>query len=293
MKKMRLPLIIYFSIAVIGVVVGSFFDYEISSAVASTNNAFALAVSMVGPTIGWCGITFIGGGFIALAVKRKYNLPSKIAFYALAALTLALSVYFAGPEYFGVNGLNMSDLEWVGYPIVILPFLGAGVGGYFTFKDSENEGLWIVFVVTVVVLILMLGVGVNVLKSVMHRPRYRTVSVTEVPFYNWWVPCTGYKDYMQAYGLASEEFKSFPSGHTAYASLLLVPVCVMPLGNKKTEKYQLPVFFAAFAFVMLAAFCSILVAAHYLSDVSFGAVLSIISLIIINEILIRIKKVHE
>ena len=293
MKKIRLPLLITFFIAAAGLIVGSVFDYRISEAIASVNNGFGIAVTIIGPTIGWGGVALIGGGFVALAVKGGYKMPAKITFIALAALIFFLSVYFAGVEVFGVNGLNVPDLVWTGYLIVLLPICGAVVGGYFLFKDNENKGFWIALVVIVVVLILMLGVGVNVLKSVMHRPRYRTVSVTDVPFYNWWVPCAGYKDHMRAFDLASEEFKSFPSGHTAYASLLLVPICFMPLGNKKTEKFQLPLYIAAVAFVILVAFCRILVAAHYLSDVSFGAALSVLSIIIINEILIRIKKVQQ
>ena len=73
MKNMRLPLIIAWSVAVIGIIFGSFFDLAISSSIANANNGFALTVSAIGPTIGFAAVAVMGGGFIALIVKGKYH----------------------------------------------------------------------------------------------------------------------------------------------------------------------------------------------------------------------------
>ena len=61
MKKMRLPLLIALGVALIGVVLGSFFDLQISTAIASPTNAFALTVSAICPTIGFATVAAMGG----------------------------------------------------------------------------------------------------------------------------------------------------------------------------------------------------------------------------------------
>ena len=52
---------------------GSFLDLQLSEAIASKDNAFGLTISAIGPTFGFCALTFVGGAFIAFAVKGDYN----------------------------------------------------------------------------------------------------------------------------------------------------------------------------------------------------------------------------
>ena len=91
------------------------------------------------------------------------------------------------------------------------------------------------------------------------------------------------------YNTSSDNFKSYPSGHTAEASILFVTITFLPLANKKFEKYQLPLFAGAGALVLLVAFARILAAAHYLSDVSTGATVILLLLFITNEVVALIK----
>ena len=74
---MRFPLIIALSVAIIGIIFGSFFDLQISTAIASANNKFALTVSAIGPTIGFAAVAAMGGGFLALIIKGKYHIVLK------------------------------------------------------------------------------------------------------------------------------------------------------------------------------------------------------------------------
>ena len=124
----------------------------------------------------------------------------------------------------------------------------------------------------------------------MHRPRFRFLMVSDFDlFRNWWEPCKNYKDLIEQYGTVSENFKSFPSGHTAEASIFVVPVVFLPLANKKFEKYQMPLFIFGVCLILIVAFARILAAAHFLSDVSFGAFSMILFLYIANEVVMKIK----
>ena len=292
MKRMRIPLLIAWGVAIIGLVFGSFFDLNISKAIASPTNNFALAISAIGPTIGFAGVAIMGGGFIAFIVKGKYHIALKILFGVLAAACLGVSIYYPAGEYFGINGFYGAAPEWAGYFIVIVPECAAMVGGYFLFKDWTNKNMWIVFCIVIGLLLIALLAVIPTIKDNMHRPRYRLISTTDaISFHKWWQPFTGYNDVKDSY--PHDNFKSFPSGHTAEASILFVAVTFYPLANKKFEKYQMICFYCACGLTLLVALARILAAAHFLSDVSMGATIMLTLLVIVNEVVMRIKPLQN
>ena len=296
---MRVPLLIAWGVAIIGIVMGSFFDLSISSAIASPTNGFALTVSAIGPTIGFAAVAMMGGGFVAFAIKGQYHIVLKILFFVLAACCLGVSIYYPSGEYFGVNGFYNPSIKWVGYLIVVIPECGAMVLGYFLFKDWKNDNMWIVFCIVIAILLIALLVVIPTIKDNMHRPRYRLVSTGEVDFHNWWQPFKGYDDLIkgkEAIGLSKDEVKiykenckSYPSGHTAEASILFVVFTFLPLAHEKFKDWQMPLFFVACGLTLLVAFARILAAAHYLSDVSWGATITLTLVLIANEVVMRIK----
>ena len=293
MKSMRFPLLIALGVAIIGIIFGSFFDLQLSSAIASPTSGVGLFISAICPTIGFAGVAVMGGGFVALALKGKYHIALKVLFFVLAACCLGVAIYYPAGEYFGVNGFYWVAPKWVGYLIVILPESAAVVGGYFLFKDCQNKNMWIVFCIIIGLLLLALLVVIPQLKNFVRRPRYRLVSKGYIDYHNWWEPCRNYKELMAEFGIeTSDDFKSYPSGHTAETSILFVVVTLFPLANKKFEKYQMPAFYVACGLVVLVAFARILAAAHYLSDVSFGATIMLTLLYITNEVVMNIKALH-
>ncbi len=293
MKKMRIPLLIGLGVAIFGIIMGSFFDLQISTAIASRHNMFAVTVSAIGPTIGFLGLAIPGGGFLALGLSKKYKLWANIGLFVLALICYGASVYFAGKEYFSSHGFAGAAPSIVGYLIAAVPLAGGVFLGFKLFRNTDHPYAWIILLGIVAVAFVVLVPGVTILKEIMHRPRFRTVAEYEgIDFHAWWEPCKDYKSLMQTFGLASEEFKSYPSGHTAEASLPLIFVTFMPLLNKKLEKYQLPCFIGAGAFVLLVALARILAAAHFLSDVSTALALTFLFTFIANEIVIRAKKLQ-
>ena len=287
---MRIPLLIALGVAIIGIVFGSLFDLNISTAIASPSNAFGLTVSAIGPTIGFAAVAVMGGGFVAFIIKGKYHIILKIMFGGLALCCLGVAIYFPAGEWFGINGFYGAAPEWVGYFIAAPLEIGALVGGYFLFKDWQNKNLWMIFCIIIVLLLLALVAIIPALKDSIHRPRYRTIStVAGVDFHNWWEPCKNYKELMATYDIAKDNFKSYPSGHTAETSILLVVTTFFPLANPKLKKYQMPVFYVSCGLVVLVALARILAAAHFLSDVSWGATVMIALVIIANEVVMRVK----
>ena len=163
--------------------------------------------------------------------------------------------------------------------------------GYYLIGKTERKGVWIILLITAVFIFMALVPGVTLLKSIFHRPRYRSLTLfDEINFHYWYQPCKNYKDLMAATGLTSEEFKSFPSGHAGGSALTLMFAMLVPYFVKDQEKIQLPMFYTGFAWLLLVAFARIRVGAHFLSDVSMGAFLTIAMTICANECIIYTTK---
>ncbi len=291
MKKMRIPLLIALGVAIIGIILGSFLDLSVSKAIASSSNKFALTVSAILPTVGFAGVALMGGGFVALALKGEYPIGLKILFYVLAAACLGVAIYYPAGEYFGVNGFYKAAPEWVGYLIVLLPEIGAMVGGYFLFKSCENKNIWIIFCVVVVLLLIGLLAVIPTLKDTIHRPRFRLlVEIDDLSLYNhWWEPNKNYKELIELFNTHKDNFKSYPSGHTAEVCILITAMTFFPMADRKFEKYQMPLFLGACGLVLLVALARIMAAAHFLSDVSWGATVMLLLTFIANEVVANIK----
>ncbi len=291
MKKMRLHICIVLGIFLIGFLLGTFLDLPMMEAVFSRGNTFGITMSAIGTIPGYMVLAIIGGGCFALALHRPYKALFKVILYVASLAFAAVAIIFTGREFFGPNGFTNEKIEWVGYLIALPIGCGCGFLGYFLTKRSDNENLWIVFLVAGIAIFLALVPGVTLIKSIFHRPRYRTLSLyDDITFHAWYQRCGNYKDLMAAHSLKSEEFKSFPSGHAGASAVFMLGVTLLPFLGKKFDKWFLPLFYVGFAYTLFVAFTRILVGAHFLSDVSMGGILTSIFMLASNETLIAIDK---
>ncbi len=290
MKKLRLHLYIILGLTVLGFVLGTLFDQQVSGALFNRDDTFGILVSSVGTLPGYLALSFIGGGFLSLALKKQYKIGYTILFYVLCVLAFAASVFFAGREFFGVNGFNLPSIKWLGY-LIVVPFAsGMTYLGYYLIGKSERQHIWIALVFAAIFIFLALVPGVTLLKSIFHRPRYRSLTLfDEINFHNWYQPCKNHKDLMAVTGLTSEEFKSFPSGHAGGSALTMMFALLVPYFVKGQERIQLPLLYVGFAWTLLVCFARIRVGAHFLSDVSMGMLLTTAFTIGTNEVFIKLS----
>lgn len=307
MKKMRLHIYIALAVALIGFILGSFFDLNLSSTIFSRDNPFGLGVSIVGTIPGYGMFAVLGGASLFYAMKKSFKTIFRVLFYIFAAAAPFLGVYFAGREFFGVNGFVVFSSDKVGLLVgclIALPIMGGlFYFGYRLFKSSNKDHLWLLIILLGIALFMALIPGVTMLKAIFHRPRFRAIEFFEanfagespkVFFHHWWERCTNYGELIKTYSyLGKDEFKSFPSGHVGAATCFMLVVSFLPLLNKEYEKKALICYYAGFAWALLVAASRILVGAHFLSDVSMGMLLSLICLFIVNEVIIHIKYLHE
>ena len=296
MKKMRFPLLIVMGVGVIGIILGSFFDFQISKAIANPHSYLGITISAIGPTIGFAAVALMGGGFIAFGLKKDYHIVLRILFFVLAACCFGVSIFYPAGEYFGVNGFSWLGIpKAVGYGVVLLPEAAAVVGGYFLFRNVQNKNMWIVWCIIIGLLLLALAAIVPTIKDFMRRPRYRfLMNGHEDMFHKWFEPFKEYKQYIADNPTEPHDnFKSYPSGHSAETAILIVAATFFPLADKKLEKYQMPAFYIACGVTALVMFARILAAAHFLSDVSWGMTIVVTLTFIANEVVMRVKALHQ
>ena len=292
MKKIRLHILIVLAIFLVGIIVGSFVDYQLSNAIFSRNNGFGLFMSAIGTIPGYMILAVLGGGMFTIAFKNKeYKLIWKIILYVAAVALFIFPIYYAGREFFGPNGFYDEKKVWVGYLIALPIASGCGYLGYEITRKSTTPYLWLIYAILAFFIFMSLVPGVSLLKAIFHRPRFRTLTLfDDINFHNWWERCANYKDLMAAHDILSEEFKSFPSGHAGASAVFMLGVSILPIVDNKFKKVQLPLFYVGLCWTLFVSFTRILVGAHFLSDVSMGGLLTSVFMLINNEVIIALRK---
>ncbi len=298
MKKLRLHIYILLGFFLVTFIIGSFADQAINQALFSRDNGFGLTISAIGTIPGY-GCFALLGGMLFISAKRSIdNKVIKILAMIFSFAAYGLGVYFSGREFFGENGFTNPSLYWLGFIIAAVILAGIAYLGYYLGKQSDNKNLWIIIVILFAAYFFSLIPGVTALKNIFHRPRYRLLATDEAQaaglyFHSWWLPCKDYKSFMETLNVTKEEFKSFPSGHAGASMVFPLTAAFIPFVNRKYEKLQLPLLYGGFAWVLFVSFTRMLVGAHFLSDVSMGALLTTIFLLISNEVILHFKPAQK
>ena len=289
MKRMRLHLISVICLFAVLFTVGCFFDLNLSSAIASSGNEFALGVSSIGVLPGHIVLSMIGGFCLYEAFKDKIKTFLKVIFFCFGCACASVADVMAGSEIFGVNGFYGVLPEWVGYLIVLPVICASAFLGFKIYQRAELKGrIALIIIVGVMAATIMLIGGVFI-KLIFRRPRFRAIDAYGIPFVRVFSRFDNYKEYMEKFGILSDEFKSFPSGHTATSAVFPCFVVFLPLIKREYEKIQLNLFYFGVIFTLFVAYNRILAGAHFLTDIAFGGLLAFTCAFITNEITIRLK----
>ncbi len=132
---------------------------------------------------------------------------------------------------------------------------------------------------------------INYIKDHFHRIRFREMIAYSHGLVNedgWssrgsadipreWIASTDFSAYDRWYRVGNDmgvysEAHSFPSGHTAAAAFSML---IAPLFSKCKElnKYFVPAFLAGFAYTLIMGITRLIKGAHYLTDISAGAMI--------------------
>ena len=262
------------SVSVIGIIIGSFYDYQISAALSNTTvigdyfQSYGNIIShLLYPVAGIClfkGLRKKGSKFNTLA-WGALGISLFWTFYCF----LDTSGYYLRKAYGYVPGqagsllpLALSYMTWIA-----LACLTACLA--YLIIDDENADM-LLAIGSVILLAGIFSGFVNYgLKLIGCRPRYRYLLTLDDPaseYRNWWQMIPYLKD--------ESSFRSWPSGHMTEATVMLT--LPMLAGAVKCKKAYLKNLFFAFAIIWLVVFGynRIHMNAHFLTDVCFGVLIT-------------------
>ena len=280
-KKTNLPIIAMVILLLVLTVCGSFYDYEIANKTyigqKPTENVFGVCFAFIGVVPTFVGWSFLGASILCLAKQQIHEKGKRRWLIALAILLFVLSFFYFCNTLYMVNDVAFSVHWAVAYSIGIAVIFAAAVLGYKLSSISDNQNLLKhVLFLAVVSLVTMLLIMAT--KEIMDRPRFRFVLVENNPdfFKNWW---QSGRDVQASLGsnVVSDEFSSFPSGHSAYAMFAIFLFPAFATYIKKLEKYRRWLFCGGFVWWGLTAFSRMTVGAHYLTDVCIAGLITIFS----------------
>lgn len=244
--------------------VGSFFDYQISSALFNSSSLFGRFVEAAGE------LPFELTASIAGVMLVRSARPDSKASKWLAALGVLINVGLVGYEIIGslrVGGKLIAFQLVLTFTLVIV----ANVIAYRLTRDTDPDDFtrWALMVLAVwVAQAIILNV---IVKPLWSRPRMRVIEVTPgLNFQPWWVIGNPDKWSYIAAGVIKDGFKSFASGHTAHAAIGLMLAGLPAAAFTEKPPRRRVVFWAASLVAALVAFGRIVIGAHFLTDVSCG-----------------------
>ena len=252
-------------------VIGSVWDYPISRALYNQSNVLGLFFAAFGEYPAALGFAAAGAMLIS-ARNREKRLRGVLQ--ALAGCVLLLF----GAAMAAVLPTGYLDISLGLSAVIGIACTALAVWGILRLCRDADRGT-VLRVAAVFLLVVFADIlVVNLIKIPWGRPRMRLVAVDErACFLPWWQPGTDLRDTLVAAGVAAEEFKSFPSGHTANASALML-LCLLPRLSSKLEGKQTALFLTGFVWAALVALSRIIMGAHYLTDTMAGFAVGLISL---------------
>ena len=266
-------ILIVLGFLIVMLVLGSFADYPISLAFHNEHNIFGILLGAYGqlPVLFCLQI-----GALLLFLGRNKERKIVCVLQAIGGVVLFLlgmaANMFVPIEYMEhfSGGRMLSMIIGVGLSVVSF---------FLTYKLSRSADRATMIRVAAVILLTAVVemVIINVIKIPWGRPRMRLIAINpEVTFTPWWVAGSTVKDaIMEKFGVISNEFKSFPSGHTADAAMAMLLPLLTLLQPKWKGKESL-LFFIGAAWGVLVALSRIIMGAHFVSDTMVGFAIALL-----------------
>ena len=282
----RMPVGVYAAAALIlcgTLAVGTFFDLDVSQALYKPLDPFFLTITILGQYLHFAFNMLLVGALFrqALACENIGGTRRKVYLAVCVYLAVSGSVSGALPllhdECLGAFDVIASLPQTVTVPAVsLLMYVPLFFAGYFLSPhgyDRRLVGKLIRMMLFIIAVLILAGIA----KFYFARPRYRTTlaGYEGVGFRPWYSPGHGAEALAKKYGCDTNAFKSFPSGH---ALMNASAVCLFPMFSQVFTKlpHRNTALAAAGVIWAFAVMLSrIVLGAHYLSDVSVGALIGL------------------
>ncbi len=259
---------------VIGIIVGSIFDYEINVALANKTDIGAFFATY-GSYFSYCLYPAAGMCMYKGLIKKGENF--KMLAWVLMVISYFMAVYYSNSyngskvrDLFGYSaGESSPMLSVVSWVFWVILYAWVPIVCYRIFDDSDPDKL-----IMTGAAILLAGIAADNtnqwLKQVASRPRYKYLITLDDPmseYRNWWQMIPNLAG-------SNDNYKSWPSGNMTIASMMFSLPMLADVLKKRSEIKNLVSFVMAACFVLIYSYNRIHMTNHFLSDVCFGTLIT-------------------
>ena len=309
-KKNLLPFICLIVLLVL-LIVGSIWDLQISQKVVDlkegnyyTHNLFGIIFEIIGEMPIYL-ITAFASALIFHNFKRREKSFFNVAVQVFAVLVSVALLFYMNYKLFKYLSIHLDFTDFIGGigDTVAYFLLGACMTFLLFYLTQRLPSAFLnkmlVWALIVWGTAFISQVLTHLLKAVAARPRYRAMfmmddfSVYRRWFqFQWGIPEIE-DDLVVLYNAGSDWFKSFPSGHTSAGAMVITLTLIPSLFEKtNTLTKKVVTLSVVIAYVLAVMFSRILVGAHFLTDVTFGALITLgstcLSVFIVKKIMKKV-----
>lgn len=273
-------------IVLICMAIGSFYDLSLSQYLWNMNSSFGKLGAAYGQAPAGYGLSMIGA--LLLYITEKEKTFKAIGSYFMGALFLSggILVCFHGPTKY----LELPNVVLYSISLIVMVVVNGIMLRIVKNTDKQTIKQFLKFTCFIIIGAMLV---VNILKLAWERPRMRMLSQVEyaalgVAFQPWWQIGSKVKEAIIAVGVASDEFKSFPSGHTAGAACMLI-ITALPYLNERFKGKENLLFWVSVVFSFLVGLSRIVMGAHFLTDITMGFAITFVMTKVAYQIFLKGK----
>ena len=284
------------AVLLILLILGTFLDFQISQGLVDLNagsyytkNLFGIIFEIIGEMPIYLVTSFAVALIFHNFKRRDKNLTNIIIQIVSVIISVGLLFYMNYKlfKYLSIH-LDFADLLGGNWDKLAYLLLGAGMTFllfFFTQRIPSSFLNKMLFWAIIVCLTAAFSqVVTHLLKSIAARPRYRAMFLME-EFgeyrkwfqFQWGIPEIS-EDLKLLYDAGADWYKSFPSGHTSAAAMVLTLTLIPSIFAKtNTLLRKIITYTVVVLYILAVMFSRILVGAHFLTDVTFGAMITVSS----------------
>ena len=278
--------------------IGTFNDEALARSMFTPDNLFLKYLTSTGVFPFFAGAVFFTGSLceriIDSGLKKGNKIILCVIFYAAATFVGFIGAgSIVDKDCLGniYPELNRNIPVIVGICLVTNPVLL--VTGFIFARKAEDKQL-IKRLITILVLLGISYALLQVFKNSFSRPRYRLVAegFEDVCYFPWYIRFPYAAELVDKFGIDKGEFRSFPSGHSILSMSVIVILQTLSWYSAKLKDKRMLMGITGLIFALIIMSTRMILGAHYLSDVSFGALISSVMALIYTIVQHRITLSH-
>lgn len=253
--------------------VGTFADFAISRALFNPTSGFGVFLAAYGESPAF--IVWAASGSLLISGRNRTSTLWKYL-QILVGAGLIIGAFAAMAIW------PLKNIDWPFWILILISLVAIGITVYISFRVSAGVDRKVVLTVAAVLfaVVFLELVIITALKILWERPRMRMLTTTpEAYFQPWWSPGYADKETLMAGGVASEEFKSFPSGHSSNGACAMLLTTLAAFRERLAERVS-QLFWVGATWALLVALSRIIMGAHFLTDTVAGLAVTFVAMIL-------------